>query len=428
MSASAAPWVAPTVCRPVNGRVQVAGSKSQTNRALLLAALSGGRCAVSGAPATRDTALMLGALSALGVPVSGQAGEVLAIGPHDGLRGGSTVDCGLAGTVMRFAPPAAALADGPVRFDGDPRARERPMGPVLDALRALGAGVEGEALPFTLHGTGGLPGGEVVLDASGSSQFVSGLLLSGARYDKGVLVRHDGKPVPSLPHIEMTVDMLRTAGVEVDDTEPNSWRVSPGPIAARDWAIEPDLSNASVFLAAAALTGGRVTVAGWPAESRQPGVAILDILASFGASVSPGPDGLTVTGPAELAGVDVDLHDVGELTPTVAALAAFATGPSVLRGVAHLRGHETDRLAALAAELTALGGSAAETEDGLAITPVPLRAPADRPWRAYADHRMATAGALVGLRVPGVAVDDIGSTDKTIPDFPARWRELLGDS
>jgi 3-phosphoshikimate 1-carboxyvinyltransferase len=336
------------------------------------------------------------------------------------------VDCGLAGTVMRFVPPAAALADGPVRFDGDPRARERPMSTVLDALRTLGARIEGDRLPFTLHGAGALTGGEVVIDASASSQFVSGLLLSGARYDKGVTVHHDGKPVPSLPHIEMSVDMLRTAGVEVDDGTANSWRVAPGPVAARDWVVEPDLSNAAVFLAAAAVTGGEVTVAGWPADSTQPGAEILSVLAQAGCTVTAGPDGMTVAGPAELAGVDVDLHDASELTPTVAAVAALAAGPSRIRGVAHIRGHETDRLAALATELAALGADVTETPDGLAIRPVPLHGRPDRSWAAYADHRIATAGALVGLVVPGVTVDDIGCTDKTFPDFPANWAALIG--
>ena len=399
------------------------GSKSVTNRALLLAALSGGPATVSGAPPTRDTALMVDALRALGVPIDVD-GEHVAVRAHDGLRGGGSVDCGLAGTVMRFVPPAAALADGAVRFDGDPRARERPMGTVLDALRVLGARIDGDRLPFTLHATGSLPGGEVVIDASESSQFVSGLLLSGGRYEKGVTVVHDGRPVPSLPHIDMSVAMLRTAGVDVDDSEPDIWRVAPGVIAGRDWTVEPDLSNAAVFLAAATVTGGEVTVAGWPERSTQPGVGILPVLEQFGASVVPGPAGMTVRGPGTLAGVDVDLHDVGELTPTVAAVAALAASPSRLRGVAHLRGHETDRLAALAAEITALGGDVEETYDGLVIRPAPLRA-GDRPWRAYADHRMATAGALVGLVVPGVLIDDVACTDKTIPDFPGRWATLV---
>jgi 3-phosphoshikimate 1-carboxyvinyltransferase len=380
---------------------------------------------VTGAPATRDTALMVGALRALGVPIRPD-GERIAFGAHEALRGGGSVDCGLAGTVMRFVPPAAALADGPVRFDGDPRARERPMSTVLDALRTLGARIDGDRLPFTLHGAGALTGGEVVIDASASSQFVSGLLLSGARYDKGVTVHHDGKPVPSLPHIEMSVDMLRTAGVEVDDGTANSWRVAPGPVAARDWVVEPDLSNAAVFLAAAAVTGGEVTVAGWPADSTQPGAEILSVLAQAGCTVTAGPDGMTVAGPAELSGVDVDLHDASELTPTVAAVAALAAGPSRIRGVAHIRGHETDRLAALATELAALGADVTETPDGLAIRPVPLHGRPDRSWAAYADHRIATAGALVGLVVPGVTVDDIGCTDKTFPDFPASWAALIG--
>lgn len=420
-----AAWPAPLARGPVRGRVAVPGSKSVTNRALLLAALAGNPASVSGAPATRDTALMVGALRALGVPI-GVDGHHVVLGAHDGLRGGGAVDCGLAGTVMRFVPPAAALADGPVVFDGDPRARQRPMGTVLGALRALGARVDGDRLPFVVHGTGAVPGGAVVLDASESSQFVSGLLLSGAGYDEGVTVHHDGKPVPSLPHIEMTVAMLREAGVEVDDGLPNTWRVAPGPVAARDWVVEPDLSNAAVFLAAAAVTGGEVTVAGWPADSTQPGAEILAVLAEAGCTVTAGPAGMTVAGPAGLTGVDVDLHDASELTPTVAALAASATGPSRIRGVAHIRGHETDRLAALATELTALGGSVTETADGLEIRPAPLTARPDRPWGAYADHRMATAGALVGLVVPGVAVDDIGCTDKTFPDFPGAWTGLIG--
>jgi 3-phosphoshikimate 1-carboxyvinyltransferase len=413
------PWSAPHATAPVRGTVSVPGSKSVTNRALLLAALSGGPASVSGAPATRDTALMVGALRALGVPV-GVDGEQVTVGRYAELHGG-TVDCGLAGTVMRFVPPAAALADGPVTFDGDPRARERPMRTVLDALRTLGARVDGDRLPFTLHGTGTLPGGDVVIDASASSQFVSGLLLSAARYEKGVTVRHEGPPVPSLPHIEMTVTMLREAGVAVDSGR-DVWQIDPGQIAPRAWTVEPDLSNASVFLAAAALTGGEVTVAGWPAASTQPGAEFLTVLEAAGAEVSPGPGGMTVRGPDSLRGFDVDLRDASELTPTVVALAAQATTPSRIRGVAHIRGHETDRLAALTAELTGLGGDVTETADGLEIRPAPLR---PGPWHTYADHRMATAGALLGLVVAGVTVDDVACTDKTIPDFPARWAALV---
>jgi 3-phosphoshikimate 1-carboxyvinyltransferase len=325
---------------------------------------------------------------------------------------------------MRFVPPAAVLADGDVRFDGDPRARERPMGTVLDALRALGARIDGDRLPFDLHGTGGIDGGAVTIDASASSQFVSGLLLSGARYRRGLTVHHDGKPVPSLPHIDMTVAMLREVGVDVADDEPDTWRVAPGPIRAHDWVIEPDLSNATPFLAAVAVAGGAVTVPNWPRSTTQPGDEIRSILAAMGVRVELSDDGrLTVTGDGTLSGVDIDLHDVGELTPTVAAIAVFGDGPTRLRGIAHLRGHETDRLAALCAEITRLGGDAEETEDGLVIRPRPLHG---AEWRAYADHRMATAGAVIGLRVPGVTVDDIGSTSKTLPDFPGMWARMLG--
>ncbi|MGH3979070.1 MAG: 3-phosphoshikimate 1-carboxyvinyltransferase [Pseudonocardiaceae bacterium] len=417
------PWPAPTATGPVRATVAVPGSKSITNRALLLAALAGSPARITGALRSRDTDLMIAALRALGVAVQATGTEVT-VDASDGLHGGE-VDCGLAGTVMRFVPPLAALTTGEVRFDGDPRARQRPMSTVLDALRALGCAVTGDTLPFVLTGTGSLPGGDVTLDASGSSQFVSGLLLSGARYDKGVTVHHQGPPVPSLPHIAMTVQLLRAAAVEVDDTEPNTWRVTPGPVVARDWTVEPDLSNATVFLAAAAVTGGEITVPGWPARTTQAGDAILPVLERMGCEVTRHAAGLTVRGPEVLDGVDADLHEVGELTPVVAALAALAASPSVLRGIAHLRGHETDRLAALATEIGALGGDVTETSDGLQIAPCPLRADPDRHWRAYADHRVATAGAILGLAVPGLTVDDVGTTAKTLPDFPAMWTTML---
>lgn len=414
-------WLAPVTRTPVRATVSIPGSKSITNRALILAALADGPSALRAPLRSRDTNLMAQALRSLGAEIADE-GAVWLVTPST-LRGPADVDCGLAGTVMRFVPPAAAIADGEIRFDGDEYARERPMGTILDALRGLGADITGDRLPFTLSGKGALAGGEVTIDASASSQFVSGLLLSGARYDNGLTVRHDGKPVPSMPHIEMTVQMLRTAGVEVDDTDADTWRVQPGPIQGREWVIEPDLSNATPFLAAAAVTGGTVTVTGWPAETTQPGDAIREILAQMGCDVELTADGLVVRGPGQLSGVDVDLHEVGELTPTVAALAALAGGQSVLRGIAHLRGHETDRLKALANELNALGGDAEETDDGLIIRPQPLRG---GPWAAYADHRMATAGAILGLIVEGVEVDDIGCTTKTIPDFPGMWSVMLG--
>jgi 3-phosphoshikimate 1-carboxyvinyltransferase len=414
-------WSAPTATGPVHSTVPVPGSKSITNRLLLLAALADGPSTLHAPLRSRDSTLMVEALRALGIDITDGADGSWLVRPG-ALHGPADVDCGLAGTVMRFLPPAAALASGEIRFDGDLHARTRPMGTVLDALRVLGADITGDSLPFTLRGTGGMRGGDVTIDASGSSQFVSGLLLSGARYDQGVRVLHDGKPVPSLPHIAMTVEVLRAAGVEVDDSDANVWRVAPGPIHAREWHVEPDLSNATVFLAAAAVTGGEVTVPGWPTQTTQAGDAVGDILSRMGCEVVLDERGLTVRGPERLSGLDIDLHDESELTPTVAALASLADGPTRIRGVAHIRGHETDRLAALVNEINALGGAAEETEDGLVIDPKPLRG---GPWRAYADHRMATAGAIIGLVVPGVEVDDIGSTTKTIPDFPGMWATML---
>ncbi len=420
----AMPWATPWAPGPVRATVTVPGSKSITNRALLLTALAGTGGIVRRPLRSRDTDLMVGALRALGVAVT-SCDDQLEVAAHSGLRGPATVDCGLAGTVMRFVPPLAALAHGPVRFDGDERARQRPMGAVLGALRALGCQIDGDALPFVLHSCGAVPGGEVRIDASSSSQFVSGLLLSAARYDGGITIHHDGPPVPSLPHIQMTVQMLAERGVGVDTDGATWWRVAPGPIAGGDHDVEPDLTNAAVYLAAAAVTGGEVTVPGWPRHTTQAGDAIRPLLARMGARVVLDERGLTVTGPDRLHGLDADLHHIGELTPTVTALAALATGPSRLRGIAHLRGHETDRLAALATEIGALGGDIRETSDGLEIRPRPLRADSGRPWAAYADHRMATAGAILGLVVPGIAVDDIAATAKTLPEFSASWSAML---
>ncbi|SDT51905.1 3-phosphoshikimate 1-carboxyvinyltransferase [Jiangella sp. DSM 45060] len=416
-------WPAPTAAAPVDATVALPGSKSITNRALVLAALADGPSQVRYPLLARDTRLMLEALRTLGAGIETEADAVrVTPGP---VRGDAAVDTGLAGTVMRFVPPVAALASGDVRFDGDAQARLRPMGTVLDALRALGVAIDDGGrgvLPFTVAGTGAVPGGDVTIDASASSQFVSGLLLSAPRYDKGVTVHHDGKPVPSQPHIDMTVAMLRERGVEVDDATANTWRVEPGAVRAVDAVVEPDLSNAAPFLAAALLTGGTVRVPRWPSATTQPGAQLRDLLAHMGASVSLEDGVLTVRGTGTVLGLDADLHDVGELTPVLAALAAVASTPSRLRGIAHLRGHETDRLAALAAEITGLGGDVTETEDGLAIRPAPLRGGV---FRSYADHRMAQAGAVLGLVVPGVEVEDIATTSKTLADFPGMWAALL---
>lgn len=415
-------WNAPYAPAPVHATVTLPGSKSITNRALVIAAHADGPSTLAGTLRSRDTDLMLSALESLGVGVDTDPADPTRVTITPASMHGAVIDCGLAGTVMRFVPALAALADGKVEFDGDEQARTRPLHTILDALRDIGVDVDGSALPFTVRGVGAVRGGDVTVDASASSQFVSGLLLSGARFTEGLTIHHVGEPVPSMPHIEMTIDMLREAGVEVDTTVADRWRIAPGPVRAVDWQIEPDLSNAAAFLAAAAVAGGQISVPRWPARTTQPGAVIVDILEAMGCRSAVTGGVLTITGPGVLQGISWDMSAIGELTPTVAAMCALAEGPSELSGIAHLRGHETDRLAALVTEITRLGGGCRETSDGLVIDPAPLHGGL---WHAYADHRMATAGALVGLVTEGVQVDDVQTTAKTLPDFPAMWAGMI---
>jgi 3-phosphoshikimate 1-carboxyvinyltransferase len=419
------PWPAPRAAGPVDATVALPGSKSVTNRALVLAALADGPGTVRRPLHARDTTLMAEALAKLGTGMTRDAAGDWQVTPGT-LRGGTQIDVGLAGTVMRFLPPLAALADGPVTFDGDPRARERPLGPVVEALRALGLVVDDGgrgSLPITVHGRGHLRGGEVTVDASTSSQFVSALLLTAPRFGQGLVVRHAGPPMPSAPHVAMTVAMLRQAGVSVDDTTPNVWQVFPGPVQARQCDIEPDLSNAGPFLAAAMITGGGVTVPDWPLHTTQAGDALRELLTDMGADVVLDERGLTVRGTGRIRGLHADLHDVSELTPVLAAVCALADSPSTIRGVGHIRLHETDRLAAMARELNALGGDVTETEDGLRIVPRPLHGGV---FATYDDHRIAHAAAVLGLVVDGVRVENVGTTAKTLPDFPGLWARMLG--
>ncbi|MDX3356316.1 3-phosphoshikimate 1-carboxyvinyltransferase [Streptomyces sp. ME01-24h] len=426
-------WPAPLASAPVHATVTVPGSKSVTNRALVLAALASEPGWLRRPLRSRDTVLMADALRAMGVqidevvnPYGGEAWRVIPAGLH----GPATVDVGNAGTVMRFLPPVAALADGPVHFDGDPRSHERPLNGVIDALRSLGARIDDEgrgALPLTVHGGGALDGGPVSVDASSSSQFVSALLLSGPRFNQGVEVRHTGPTLPSLPHIKMTVEMLRHAGAKVDTPEnggePNVWRVDAGALLGVDLTVEPDLSNAQPFLAAALVTGGRVVIPDWPHRTTQPGDALRELFTRMGGSCELTDAGLVFTGSGRIRGIDADLSQVGELTPGIAAVAALADSESVLRGVGHLRLHETDRLAALCKEINELGGDVTETADGLRIRPRPLRGGV---FHTYDDHRLATAGAVLGLAVDGVRIENVATTGKTLPDFPQLWTDMLG--
>lgn len=425
-------WAAPTAAAPVTGTVSVPGSKSATNRALVLAALAEGPSRIRKPLHARDTKLMAAALRSLGTTIDEIASD-------DGidwrvtpgrLHGPANIDCGLAGTVMRFVPAVAALADGAITFDGDAHARVRPMRGTIDGLRALGIDVDDDGtgtLPFTVHGHGRVIADSVMIDASASSQFVSALLLTAARFSNGCTITHQGPAIPSMPHLAMSVQMLRDRGVrvDVDTTDPShaTWRVHAGPIAGLDEVIEPDLSNAAPFMAAAMVTGGTVTIPDWPTATTQPGDRLRELFTAMGGEVRLGEAGCSVTGPPALRGIDVDLRDEGELTPVIAAVCALATTPSNITGIAHLRGHETDRLAALAAEINRVGGNATETADGLHIEP-------SSEWhgatvRTYDDHRMATAAVVIGLRVPGVQVENIATTAKTLPEFDAMWNSLL---
>jgi 3-phosphoshikimate 1-carboxyvinyltransferase len=415
-------WTTPHRTEPVDAVVSLPGSKSITARELILAALADGLSRLVRPLRARDTDLMAAALRALGVQIEEDRADWL-VTPRP-LRGPAEVDAGLAGTVLRFLPPVAALAAGPVRLDGDPRLRDRPNAGLLAALRALGVEVDdggrGRA-PFTVHGTGRVRGGAVEVDASESSQIVSGLLLAAARFDEGIDLSLVGE-VPSTPHVEMTVTTLRERGVDIVATE-RGWRVSPGPIAARDVVVEPDLSNAAPFLAAALVTGGRVTVRDWPEATTQPGAQLDRLLSAMGAEVTRTPEGLRVTGTGAIAPLVADLGEVGELTPVLAALCALADGPSRLTGIGHLRGHETDRLQALDEVLTAVGATVEQLPDGLVIEPGPRR-PAL--LDSYADHRMVHAAAVLGLAIEGVQAGDPGAVTKTLPDFVERWAGLLG--
>lgn len=406
------------------------GSKSLTNRKLVLAALADGPSTLHSPLHSDDSDRMVGALRALGVridrvPGEGGFGPDLRVTPPARFAGDTVVDCGQAGTVMRFIAPVAGLAHGDVEITAHSTALHRPMGIMIKALREIGVDIDDGgrwSLPFIVRGRGHVRGGEVEIDASSSSQFVSGLLLAAPRFDVGLHLIHTGGRLPSLPHIDMTVETLARRGVQIERPSATEWVVPAGTPRGRDATIEPDLSNAAPFLAAALVTGGSVTIPGWPPSSTQPGFLLTEILSVLGARTTRRAGALTVTGTGRIAGVDLDLTAASELTPTLFALAALADGPTTLHGIGHIRGHETDRIDALISNLRALGGEAEELPDGIRIHPRPLSGGL---WRAHHDHRIATAGAVIGLRVPGVVVDDISTTAKTMPEFPALWQQLL---
>jgi 3-phosphoshikimate 1-carboxyvinyltransferase len=426
-------WSAPfrggltSVGEPINAKISIPGSKSATNRALILAAIAKTPSRLRKPLSSRDADLMVKGLQSLGCKIDEiktDQGFDYQITPQK-LSGPTQIDVGNAGTVMRFLPPIASLATGLVHFDGDARSHDRPLEPVIKALEQLGASIEHGnkyRLPLTINGSGEIKGGVVDVDASASSQFISALMLLGPATKNGLTIRNIGNSLPSMPHIEMTIQMLRQFGATVEVGE-NSWTVISSDLLGQDLTIEPDLSNAAPFMAAAMICGGSVEILDWPKSTSQPGDQLRDIFAKMGARIEQSNDGLKISGSGKINGIDIDLHNVGELTPSIAAVAALASSPSTLRGIAHLRLHETDRLAALANEINNLGGDVTEGPGELLIKPAKLVA--SQIFKSYEDHRMATAGAIIGLAVKDLIVENIETTKKTLPDFPGMWQEML---
>ena len=417
-------WSAPfRASKPISGAINIPGSKSVTNRALVLSALASSPSTLRKGLRSRDTDLMIKALSSLGVKIEIEE-DLWKITPAP-LMGPAGIDVGNAGTVMRFLPTLASLAKGLISFDGDLRSHQRPLGPVIKALESLGVSIEHQgrySLPLVINGAGYITGGEVEIDASASSQFLSSLLLVAPLMKQGLRIKNIGNSLPSKPHIEMTIAMLAQYGAVVDTSIDNQWSVKPTTLSGVDLVIEPDLSNAAVFMAAPILCGGEVIIKDWPRKTTQPGDQLRQIFSEMGGEIDFVDQGLRVRSSGQIRGIDIDLGDVGELTPVIAALASLADSPSYLRGIGHLRLHETDRLSALKNELTALGAEVLEEESALRINPKPMNAGV---FHTYDDHRLATAGALIGLAVQGVEVENIETTRKTITDFPALWSQLL---
>ena len=417
-------WHAPTIDFPINSTLEIPGSKSATNRAFVLAALGIKKSSVFNPLFARDTNLMLDALEKLGCKINKQ-NNLVEISPLPKSHSEISIDVGLAGTVMRFVPPVAALVEGATHFDGDERARKRPMKNLIESLKDLNINVVDKNsgnLPFSIISTGQVEGGKLEIDASESSQFISALMLVGAKFKNGLVIRHVGEQLPSMPHIEMTIEMLKEVGVTTEKIDKTTWKINHQELESKDWHIEPDLSNAGPFLAAAMVTHGQIKIKDWPQKTTQAGNAWVEILSLMGAEIELDATGLNLKNEKDISGIRYDLHNVGELTPVLVAISLFANSKSEFTGIAHLRGHETDRLAALVENITNIGGSAKETKDGLIINPTKLHGGL---WKSFDDHRMATAGAVIGLKVKDIFVDDISTTSKTLPDFENMWKQMV---
>jgi len=458
-------WRCPTPSEPIDATVSLPGSKSLSARALLAAALADAPSQIEGLLESRDTALMRAALETLGARFTWHGG-LLQVTPLPATKAAPgvdppapeaaptekpaglppdnstpVIDCGLAGTVMRFVPPLALALGVSLTFTGDQAALARPMEPLTDALAALGASFEWHGqrgrLPFTIHGAGLNPQEhlQVQVDGSKSSQFVSALLYLGAALQLGgktqSLTVSAKQPLVSIPHLQMSVASLRQCGLQVQAPEDYraeqlSWCVSGRPRGGRS-VIEPDLSNAGPFIAAPLVSaaGGQVRILHWPTHTTQVGANWVEILKLFGAQVHLDQGTLQVSSSGAMRGIERDASAEGELVPTMAALALVAASqgqPSKIWGIGHLRGHETDRLAAIAAQARKLGGNVDEGQDYLVFHPCTLH-PAH--LEAYADHRMATFAAIMGLNLPGISLDDVGATAKTMPTFTQLWDAML---
>ncbi|MCH5374933.1 MAG: 3-phosphoshikimate 1-carboxyvinyltransferase [Planctomycetes bacterium] len=415
-------------CGPVYGSIRPPGSKSITNRALICAALADGRSQLQGALDSEDTRVMLQSLGRLGIAVRSdvERGEI----SIDGCGGripveGADLFLANSGTSIRFLTAMVTLGRGEFRLDGVPRMQQRPISDLLDALNRLGAHVEAErnnGCPPVIARSGGLPGGVTTVRGDISSQFLSGLLLAAPYADQGVQLIVDGDLV-SKPYVRMTLAVMEAFGVEVQDGGLTRFRIPPSAhYRARRYAVEPDASAASYFWAAAAITGGQVTVQGLSRDALQGDVAFCDCLARMGCRVDEIDDGIRVSA-GSLRGIDVDMNAISDTVQTLAAVALYAEGPTTITGVGHIRHKETDRIGDLARELRKLGGEVDELPDGLRIQPGRRRGAV---IETYDDHRMAMSLSLIGLRTPGVVITNPACTGKTYPRFFDDLERLCG--
>lgn len=403
--------------RPPDATIRVPGSKSVTNRALIIAALADGHSRILNPLFSDDSYWLMDALVRLGIDVraDSERGEVYVSGQSGVFRtSGTDLFVGNAGTVARFLPPVLALGRGPYSVDGVPRMRGRPVADLVDAMRQLGAAVDYAGkhgrFPLTVRG-GGIPGGEARVSASKSSQFISGLLMAAPYAEAPVTLLAEGRK--EWPYVGITVALMRAFGVEVDEAH-GRFAVDPAFYTARDYEVEPDASGASYFMAAAAVTGGRVRILGLGSSSPQGDLRFAEVLRDMGCRVEIAPDSVEVIGPDRLQGVEVDMNAFSDTMITLAAISPFATGPTTIENVGHTRLQETDRLSAVATELNRLGMKTQTTSSSIRIIPNTIKPGV---VRTYGDHRMAMAFAITGLVASGIRIGDPGCVTKTFPGY-----------